>query len=145
MAKEKDPNKLFDFINIMFTDRKKYDTLNPYIKAKHQFMINRFFSIKFPSQAQMFNKNGISGYGVVESWSFVAKRFNSVPRWFWQKTKSKNSKKKLKYTVNDEASIMFMRINKIGKREFEDLIKFNEKELNKILDNLQKQIETKDG
>ena len=57
-------------------------------------MVNRFMSIKFPANAQLFNINGINGANVIDSWQKVTSRFNKVP--FWIYTKTKSSKKNIK-------------------------------------------------
>ena len=82
-----DETKLFDFVKIMFTKPDQYSNIKNHSKKRHHFMINRFFAIKYPSNANMFNVNGINGGNVVESWSMVAKRFKGVPGWFYTKTK----------------------------------------------------------
>ena len=82
-----DETKLFDFVKIMFTKPAHYKKIKQHNKKRHHFMINRFMSIKYPANAMMFNINGISGGNVVDSWSMVAARFKSVPRWFYTKTK----------------------------------------------------------
>ena len=87
-----DETKLFDFVKIMFTKREQYGKLKESSKKRHHFMINRFMSINFPANAQVFNFNGINGSKVVDSWQMVASRFNRVPGWIY--TKTKNSKKK---------------------------------------------------
>lgn len=118
-----DDTKLFDFVKIMFTKKADYANIKEQTKRRHHFMINRFFAIKFPANAQMFNKNGINGASVVDSWSLVAQRFTSVPMWIYTKTK-KAAPKKEEYIPSEEALGVFMRINEIGKREFNELKRF---------------------
>ena len=55
-----DETKLFDFVKIMFTKRDSYANVKESSKKRHHFMINRFMSIKFPANAQLFNFNGIN-------------------------------------------------------------------------------------
>jgi hypothetical protein len=55
-----DETKLFDFIKIMFTKPNDYKKITNHNKKRHHFMINRFFAIQYPSNAQFFNKNGIN-------------------------------------------------------------------------------------
>ena len=87
-----DETKLFDFVKIMFTKQKEYYDIKQFNKKRHHFMINRFFAIKFPANAQLFNVNGINPISVIDSWALVASRFRGVPGWIY--TKTKKSKKK---------------------------------------------------
>ena len=127
-----DETKLFDFIKIMFTKQKDYHNIKQYNKKRHHFMINRFFAIKFPANAHLFNVNGINPIAVIDSWALVASRFKGVPRWIY--TKTKKSKKKAvstkgKYIPSDEAIRVFIDKNEIGMREFKELEKFAPTEL----------------
>ena len=121
-----DETKLFDFIKIMFTKPKDYKAIKQHNKKRHTFMINRFFAIKFPENANMFNVNGIDGSSVVDSWHMVAQRFQGVPSWIYTKTKKAApvAKTKEQYIPSDEAVKVFMDKNEIGKREFEELKNF---------------------
>lgn len=136
-----DETKLFDFVKIMFTKHKDYDQLKQYTKKRHQFMINRFFAIKFPENAQMFNVNGIDGAAVVDSWAMVARRFKSVPPWFYTKTKkSETAKTKKEYIPSEKALELYMTRHEFGKRELEDMKKFSPNELYKDLETIDEQI-----
>ena len=61
-----DETKLFDFVKIMFTKKSDYNKIKQHSKKRHHFMINRFFAIKYPSNANAFNLNGIDGASVVD-------------------------------------------------------------------------------
>lgn len=126
-----DETKLFDFIKIMFTRQSDYKKVLNHNKKRHHFMINRFFSIKYPTNAQLFNKNGINGNVVIDSWSMVASRFSSVPMWIYTKTKKPAKVKidKKQYIPSDAAISFFIERNEIGKREFKELEKFAKKDL----------------
>ena len=121
-----DETKLFDFIKIMFTKPKEYKAIKQHNKKRHTFMINRFFAIKFPENANMFNVNGIDGASVVDSWYMVAQRFKGVPTWIYTKTKKANpvAKTKNEYIPSEAAVRLFMEKNEMGKREFEELKQF---------------------
>ena len=136
-----DETKLFDFVKIMFTKRGDYAKIKQVNKKRHHFMINRFFAIKFPSNAQLFNVNGIDGANVVESWSMVASRFKSVPGWFYTKTKKAEKVKSDKYIPNEEAIRIYMDKNEIGNRELEELKKFAKEQFYADLKNIEKQID----
>lgn len=126
-----DETKLFDFIKILFTKPKEYQKISNHNKKRHHFMINRFFAIKYPTNAQLFNKNGINPIAVIDSWSLVASRFKSVPGWIYTKTKKakKEPTSKSKYIPSEDVINFFMEKNEIGKREFKELEKFAKEDL----------------
>lgn len=134
-----DETKLFDFIKIMFTRPKQYGEIKNHNKKRHHFMINRFFAIKYPANAQLFNRNGINPIPVIDSWAMVAKRFTNVPGWIYTKTKkpAKTVVKKDKYIPSDEVIHFFIEKNEIGKREYKELEKFAKEELYATLKRLE--------
>ena len=138
-----DETKLFDFIKILFTKPKIYSTISNRNKKRHQFMINRFFAIKYPVNGYLFNINGINGTAVIDSWSMVASRFRSVPGWIYTKTKKakKISNKKNEYIPKDTTISLFMEKNEIGKREFVELEQFAKIELYETLEKLEESME----
>ena len=136
-----DETKLFDFVKIMFTKPSLYKKIKQHNKKRHHFMINRFMSIKYPSNAQMFNINGINGGNVVDSWSMVASRFKSVPRWFYTKTKKAKKNITDKYNPSDRAIERYMSKNEIGKREFDELKLFVKEQLFTDLKKIEEQID----
>jgi hypothetical protein len=138
-----DETKLFDFIKILFTKPKVYNTISNRNKKRHQFMINRFFAIKYPANANLFNINGINGTAVIDSWFMVASRFGSVPGWIYTKTKKakKVAKKKNEYIPKDSTIKLFMQKNEIGKREFAELEQFAKTELYNTLRKLEESME----
>jgi hypothetical protein len=102
-------------------------------------MVNRFFAIQYPANAQFFNKNGINPIAVIDSWSLVAARFKSVPGWIYTKTKKveKEVSSKSKYIPSEEVISFFMEKNEIGKREFKELEKFAKEDLYLTLQRLE--------
>ena len=136
-----DETKLFDFVKIMFTKPTHYKKIKQHNKKRHHFMINRFMSIKYPSNAQMFNINGINGGNVVDSWSMVASRFKSVPRWFYTKTKKAKKNVADKYNPSDRAVELYMNKNEIGNREFDELKLFVKDQLYADLKKIEEQID----
>jgi hypothetical protein len=136
---------LFDLINLMFTNRKKYLSLSDNEKGKNFFMVNRLFSIKYPKQAQMFNHLRTPSAKVVDCWSWVAMQNNRVPTWFYTKTKQakkkeepkkKNKKKGFdpeKYEPSDEILEKFLRKKELSKKEYEQGLKFNHDKVKEIL------------
>ena len=136
-----DETKLFDFVKIMFTKPQTYAKIKQHNKKRHHFMINRFMSIKYPSNAQLFNFNGINGANVVDSWSVVASRFKSVPGWFYTKTKKSKKNEVDKYNPSEEAVEIFMSKNEIGNREFSELKEFAKEALFADLQKIESQID----
>jgi len=136
-----DDTKLFDFVKIMFTKPQQYKKIKQHTKKRHHFMINRFMSIKYPANAMMFNINGINGGSVVECWSVVASRFQSVPRWFYTKTKKAKKNTPDKYNPSEKAVSIYMDKNEIGNREFSELKEFAKEALFSDLKKIEEQIE----
>ena len=138
-----DETKLFDFVKIMFTKQKDYGNIKNFNKKRHHFMINRFFAIKFPANAQLFNVNGINPIAVIDSWALVASRFRAVPGWVYTKTKKSAKAKvnKSKYIPSDEVIKFFIDKNEIGMREFKELEKFAPDELHTTLKAIEKSIQ----
>jgi hypothetical protein len=130
--------ELFDLTKIIFTNPKEYKKLKNSEKAKNFFMINRFFSIKFPTTAQSLNQNGINPWAVVDLWQIVGSRFQKVPGWIYTKTKKAPSEKVWK--PNPEVCKIWLEKHKLTERELEFAIKFNPEEMKKSFSAIEKQI-----
>ena len=135
--------ELFPFINVLFTKPKEYEQIKNSEKGKHFFMIQRFFSIKFPTTAQALNRNGINGAAVVDLWQIVGSRFQRVPGWIYTKTKKTSTSEKT-WKPNPDIAKIWMERNHIGQRELDLAIKFNPDEMKKSFSNLEKQIQMYD-
>ena len=135
-----DENKLFDFVKIMFNNQNQFYEIKPSVKKKHHFMINRFFSIKYPTQAQHLNHVGINGAGVVESWFLVAKQFSKIPGWIFTKTKKSKKQKESKYQPSDEAINLYKQRYELGDKEFKELEYFFKEDLYEELKQIEEQI-----
>ena len=134
--------ELFDFTRVLFGNPREYQKLKTVEKGKHFFMIQRFFGIKFPSTAQQLNRNGINGAAVVDLWQIVGQRFGRVPGWIYTKTKKVATEKVWK--PNPEVSTIWMQRHGLGERDLELAIKFNQEEMKKYFQKLEKQIEVYD-
>ena len=130
--------KLFEYINVMFSSLDKWKKLKAYDKIKNSFMINRFMSIKFPIQANLFNKLKTDSVGTAESWRMIASKFNRVPGWIY--TRVRKTKKEKKWEPTEEALDFYMKINEIGTREYKEAFKFNPKEMKSTMLKIEKQI-----
>jgi hypothetical protein len=93
--------KLFDYIKVMFSSTEKWNKLKVYDKVKNSFMVNRFMSIKFPMQANLFNVLKTDPMGAAESWRMVASKFNRVPGWIY--TRVRKTKKEKVWEPKQEA------------------------------------------
>lgn len=135
-----DETKLFDFIKIIFAKQAQYGSIKNHNKKRHQFMLNRFFAIKFPANANALNINGINPVAVVDGWAMVASRFKAVPGWIYTKTKKspKAAASKNEYIPSDEAIKFFIEKNEIGMREFKELQKFAKSDLYNQLESIEK-------
>ena len=104
--------KLFDYIKQLFGKDEHWEKLKGYDKSKNAFMCNRFFSAKYPIQANMFNALKIDPVGQAEAWRMVASKFNRVPGFIYTKTKASE---KIKTWVPDPNALAFyLKINEIG-------------------------------
>ena len=130
--------KLFDYIKVLFGRDPQWEKLKGYDKSKNSFMVNRFMSIKFPVQANMFNALKIDPVGQAEAWRMVASKFNRVPGFIYTKTKAS---KKIKPWVPDPKALEFyLKINEIGERDFKEAMKHHPSEIKNAIKVLEKQM-----
>jgi hypothetical protein len=130
---------LFDYIKCLFSQSKDFENLPDYVKKKHAFMTNRFLSINFPIQAEMFNKMNINPVGVADSWRKVGIRHKRTPGWIFTKTKKKA--KESTYSPSDETLSLYLKMNEIGMREYKDAMKYDPEKVTADLKTIQKQID----
>jgi hypothetical protein len=131
--------ELFDLVKVIFEQNNKYENLKSYDKIKHNFMLNRFMSIQYPIQAQMFNRLGIYSLGVSDSWRRVGRQYKRTPGWIFTKLK-KNQKNQKLYTPSPEALTLFLQINQIGEREYKEALQFNPESVIDSLKSIEKQL-----
>ena len=130
--------KLFDYIKVLFGQDPPWEKLKGYDKSKNSFMVNRFMSIKFPIQANMFNALKIDPVGQAEAWRMVASKFNRVPGFIYTKTKASE---KIKTWVPDPNALAFyLKINEIGERDFKEAMKHHPSEVKNAITVLEKQM-----
>jgi len=134
--------QLFDLVRVMFTNPKKYSEIKNSDKAKNHFMMNRFMAINFPEQAQILNKNGINGIGVLDTWQFITSKFKRVPGWIYTKTKKTKKQQALEYKYSEELVSLYLEKNQISMRDFNQLIKLNPEVMQNYFDKLRKQFDT---
>jgi NACalpha-BTF3-like transcription factor len=136
--------ELFDYVKVLFEQGKKYEELKPYDKTKNAFMLNRFMSIQYPSQAQHFNQLGINSIGVADSWRMVGRQFKRVPGWIFTKVKKSEKQKEKEYRPNEEILELWMKLNEIGEREYKEALRFSRDEVVESLKKLEKQVGNKE-
>jgi len=101
-------------------------------------MTNRFMSIKFPIQANLFNQLKTDPLGAAESWRMVASKFNRVPGWIY--TRVRKTKKEKVWEAKIEAVEFYMKVNEIGKREYKEAFKVNPQLMKQTLISIEKQL-----
>ena len=132
--------KLFDYIKILFGKDKDWDKVSNYDKSKNSFMSNRFMSIKFPIQANLFNTLKIDPVGQAEAWRLVSSKFNRVPGFIYTKVKKSAKQKAKEWNPNPKALELYMKFNEIGEREYREALKYNPSLIQSSIDTLEKQM-----
>lgn len=130
--------QLFDYVKVLFGKDKDWDKVSNYDKSKNSFMINRFLGIKFPIQANLFNTLKIDPVGQAEAWRMVASKFNRVPGFIY--TKVKKQEKEKSWSPDPKLVELYMKYNEIGRREFNEALKYNPTEIKNSIEILQKQV-----
>lgn len=142
--------ELFDFIKTLFnkSDRKTWNSLSSYEKAKYQFMLNRFMSIRYPYNANQLNQLKTNGLGVAEVWRNVAERFygNTVPNFIYTKTKKNKKVDSPIAKIPKESIDIWCERHECGEREFNEMLELDQEsvieELKYITKNFREKEET---
>jgi hypothetical protein len=132
--------KLFDYIKVLFGKDVNWDKVSNYDKSKNSFMTNRFMSIKFPIQANLFNTLKIDPVGQAEAWRLVSSKFNRVPGFIYTKVKKSAKQKAKEWNPNPKALELYMKFNEIGEREYREALKYNPSLIQSSIDTLEKQM-----
>jgi hypothetical protein len=132
--------KLFDYIKVLFGKDEHWDKVTNYDKSKNSFMTNRFMSIKFPVQANLFNTLKIDPVGQAEAWRLVSSKFNRVPGFIYTKVKKSAKQKAKEWNPNPKALELYMKFNEIGEREYKEALKHNPLLVQNSIDTLEKQM-----
>ena len=87
------------------------------------FIMNRFFAIKFPIQAQMLNKIHINSAHVVQYWgNMLSAQYSEVPGWLWgglKGVKSKKEAKKKELIVKESTMDYYCQRMQIARKELD--------------------------
>lgn len=152
VVKKKDDNvkmkstapSLFDYINMIFKNPNKFSKLPSYEKEKSFFMSQRFFSIKYPIQAAMFNNIRINSGEAMQYWcDSLSKIYNNTPQWIWgtlKEVKKKKETEKNKLDVKDSTIIYYCNINQCSRRDVDEAFETYGEEFVEQLKNLEKTI-----
>ena len=136
---------LFDIIKKIFDRNSKWDAIKTYDKSKNFFMINRFMSINFPMQANMFNNRHIVSSSAVDSWKDVLNRlFTKPPSWMYTKTKKKEtigSKKQ----PEKSTMLKWMILNSLSQKDFESMMEIMPEETIKEILGFEKMLKDKNN
>jgi hypothetical protein len=113
---------LFEFIKVIFNRDAKWSSIKTYDKSKNFFMLNRFMSINFPTQSNLFNNRFITSSSAIDSWRDVLNRlYTKPPGWMYTKTKKKDAPGPKKYP--EKATIQeWIKLNKLSKKDFDSMI-----------------------
>lgn len=134
--------ELFDYVKVIFDSKPKYEDLSLYDKVKNSYMLNRFMSIRYPIQANLFNTLGTNSLGAADSWRRVTVQFKRTPGWIFTKVKKSQTKQKESFVPSDETISFFMKINDIGQREYQECLKYNKDKTISYLKILEKEIKS---
>jgi len=130
--------KLFDYMKVLFGSDAEWNKLTSYDKSKNVFMTNRFMSIKWPIQANLFNKLKTDPIGTNESWRLITSKFNRVPGFIY--TKVRSAPKNSEWKPDPKYVEVYMKLNEIGEREFKEALQYNPSQVKIAIDKIQKQM-----
>lgn len=119
---------LFEFLPHIF-QREGWKDIPDSIKKKHCFMIQRIMSMKYPLQAQHFNRLNTSAVATVNIWHMIMSRqFTKAPQWTYDysKTIKKEPKSTDKKAVKRSTEVinMYMTNNKLCTADYEAMLEF---------------------
>jgi hypothetical protein len=102
-------------------------------------------AINFPEQAQLLNRNGINGIGVIDTWQFVTSRFKKVPGWIYTKTKKTKAQEQKEFKYSEELVSLYLKINEISRKDFDILTKLYPEKMQDYFTQMKRQYEMYDG
>ena len=94
-----------------FNDQSQYDEMTVEMKEKWFFIFNRYFSKKYPKQAQLLNSKLIDKSTGLDIWFHFFKD-KPYPKWFWSKS---GEKEKPEFPEKD-FKLLFEKLN-LNKKE----------------------------
>lgn len=135
---------LFDYIGMLFKDPQKFTALPNYTKAKQFFMSQRFFSIKYPIQAQMFNHGKINAGETMQYWcDSLSKVHKTTPNWIFntlRDTKKSKEEKKKENIVSEDVLIEYCKRMQCSKKDVEQSLKYFPEQMENELESFERMI-----
>lgn len=120
---------LLEVTNIMFKDRKDWNKVTDDEKSAYFFIINRYFSKRYPHLAQTLNlKETDKSIGMDLIFNFMMNQ--PYPKWLW----SKSEKKVEKGFISEKDELKLLERFNIKKEELELLIRYYPEEIKEELD-----------
>lgn len=116
--------ELFNIIKVIFNNPKEWKEVSNLDKRKNFFMLNRFFSINYPLQANALQHMRINQVMVIEYWfKFLSSKFNRTPGWIFTKGVKKNKEEKeKKLTITNDEINEYCKLNKIDRKMVDDAL-----------------------
>lgn len=120
---------LLEVTNIMFKDRKDWKKVTDEEKSAYFFIINRYFSKRYPHLAQKLNLKEIDkSLGMDLIFNFMVN--HPYPKWLW----SKSEKKIEKNSITEKDELKLLERWNIKNEELELLIRYYPEEIKEELD-----------
>lgn len=136
---------LFDLTKKLFDKNYKWENIKAYDKSKNFFMVNRFMSINFPMQSNLFNNRHIVSSAAVDSWRDVLNRlFTKPPSWMYTKTKKSEKSTNKKYPEK-ETLFQWMKLNSLSKKDIDSVMELSPDEFIKELLQFEKMLKDKNN
>jgi hypothetical protein len=109
--------ELIDIANAMFKNKKDWVNISEDDKEKFFFIMNRYFSKKFPDKSQLLNLKNINKATALDLWYYfmLDKPF---PKWFWSKSTLKSEKPEI---IEKDFNLLQRKLN-LKKEDLEYLI-----------------------
>ena len=120
---------LLEVTNIMFKDRKDWNKVTDDEKSAYFFIINRYFSKKYPYLAQTLNlKETDKSIGMDLIFNFMMNQ--PYPKWLW----SKSEKKVEKEFLTEKQELKLLERFNIKKEELSFLARFYPQDVKEEID-----------
>lgn len=115
-------NILFDIINALFTNRDYIYNLTAETAKQSLFMVLRRLAIKYPCEANTFNKSKVDALGTLKYLADTYYETGRVPKWMYTNGSAKSTK-----TVKDiqpSEIKQYKNHYNISEKEFQELMRF---------------------
>jgi len=127
--------ELFDLTKIIFEKPGEWSDVTNGEKKKNCFMLAKRFSIKFPLQANMLQKNGINPIAVADFWQrFLSKQYKKTPGWmFLTGSKKVAAQKEAKTTISKDLIRDYSKAYNLDVKSINDALAFYNEDMVKEL------------